>query len=392
MSPVTVAGVSTIGDYALWDKNPLRMRGDSVYGAVHARGRPLGLRRRAAAVRGGRRRRPPVDRRHHVRHAARPSTVDDRGQDLLTNSLGYPPDVADGYTLRRARPTPARRRPASRCATPPPSSARHAVPAVMFVWDFIALDDDPTSRLRRRRRRRSPQIIEDYDAGLGELLAALADKRPARQHQHPLHARPRQGRHAQPGGARHARRAADAADGQLAALVAAQGAAMGLDTRSYALLNEDGDAQIYARVDGAGTAGGAAAQADVTHKLLSLIQSGRHHRARHTRTMTADGALGTRSFHDFRAASPNQADIVVFPKDDWTLNQVDATNTHARPVPGARAVPLRPPRRLLRRRALRPAHHGRAGVQERRAAAAPGRAPRRRADRARGARRREAAR
>ena len=42
---------------------------------------------------------------------------------------------------------------------------------------------------------------------------------------------------------------------------------------------------------------------------------------------TADGALGTRSVHDFRAASPNQADIVVFPKDDWTLNKVDATNT-----------------------------------------------------------------
>ena len=43
--------------------------------------------------------------------------------------------------------------------------------------------------------------------------------------------------------------------------------------------------------------------------------------------MTADGALGTRSFHDFRAQSPNQADIVVFPQDDWTLNKVDATNT-----------------------------------------------------------------
>ena len=43
--------------------------------------------------------------------------------------------------------------------------------------------------------------------------------------------------------------------------------------------------------------------------------------------MTADGYLGTRRFHDFRANSPNQADIVVFPEDDWTLNQVDETNT-----------------------------------------------------------------
>src|SRR5205807_838188 len=31
-------------------------------------------------------------------------------------------------------------------------------------------------------------------------------------------------------------------------------------------------------------------------------------------------------FHDFRANSPNQADIVLFPRDDWTLNQVDANN------------------------------------------------------------------
>ena len=41
--------------------------------------------------------------------------------------------------------------------------------------------------------------------------------------------------------------------------------------------------------------------------------------------MTADGALGTRTFKDFRATSPNQADILVFPQPDWTLNQVDAT-------------------------------------------------------------------
>ena len=58
-----------------------------------------------------------------------------------------------------------------------------------------------------------------------------------------------------------------------------------------------------------------------------MIQSGAITGLDTTRTLTADGALGTRSFHDFRAASPNQADIVVFPKDDWTLNQVDATNT-----------------------------------------------------------------
>ena len=84
---------------------------------------------------------------------------------------------------------------------------------------------------------------------------------------------------------------------------------------------------VYANVPGAGTPAGAAAQADVTHKLLALIQSGAIAGLDTTRTMTADGAIGTRTFKDFRATSPNQADILVFPQDDWTLNQVDATNS-----------------------------------------------------------------
>ena len=37
VSPVNLPGL-TIGDYALWSKNPLRTRGDSVYKAVHAAG------------------------------------------------------------------------------------------------------------------------------------------------------------------------------------------------------------------------------------------------------------------------------------------------------------------------------------------------------------------
>jgi hypothetical protein len=42
--------------------------------------------------------------------------------------------------------------------------------------------------------------------------------------------------------------------------------------------------------------------------------------------MTADGAMGTRRFHDARGSGPNQADILVFPLPDWTLNQVDSSN------------------------------------------------------------------
>ncbi len=105
-------------------------------------------------------------------------------------------------------------------------------------------------------------------------------------------------------------------------------------------MNEDGDALIYARVDGAGTEAGAAAQTEVAHRLVALIQSGALTGVDTTRTMTADGYLGTRRFHDFRANSPNQADVIVFPKDDWTLNQVDASNSLPGPFqqyPGAYA-------------------------------------------------------
>jgi len=105
------------------------------------------------------------------------------------------------------------------------------------------------------------------------------------------------------------------------------GPSLGITASDYALLNEDGDAQIYARVPNAGTAAGAALQTEVTHALLKVIQSGAIKGLDTKRTMTADGALGTRRFQDFRASGPNQADILVFPADGWTLNQVDATNS-----------------------------------------------------------------
>ena len=170
---------------------------------------------------------------------------------------------------------------------------------------------------------------EDYDAGLGELLRALEERgllantdilftldhgKVDTHNQVVLGTR---------GGA--------SADGQLGALVAAKGSAAGLSSADYALLNEDGDGQIYAVVPNAGTPVAAARQAEVTHALLALVQSGNIKGLDTTRTMTADGALGTRRFHDFRASSPNQADIVVFPQDDWTLNQVDAKNAEPGP-------------------------------------------------------------
>ena len=324
VSPVSVGGELNVGDYAEWDKNPLRVRGDSVYGATHAAGG------RSAYVG----ELPPFEAGADDVHLSIVGTMfetplgtltvdEPTAKNLLTNSLGYPPNVAGGYSYD-GPPASGETQTQFTLRDAADTIRNHPMPAFMFVWDFVALDDDPTTQYGADGAQIA-QIIEDYDAGLGELIAALTDQnlldstnilftldhgKVDTHNQVVLGTK---------GGA--------TADGQMAALVTSLGPAMGLDTSSYALLNEDGDAQIYAVVPGAGTAAGAAAQADVTHKLLTLIQSGAITGLDTTRTLTADGALGTRSFQDFRAASPNQADIIVFPKDDWTLNQVDATNT-----------------------------------------------------------------
>jgi len=327
VSPVTFPGLA-VGDYAIYAKNPLLTRGDSVYHAVRDAGG------RSAYVG----ELPPFEAGADDVHLSIVGTTIDSAlgpvtiaetdaKQILTGVLDYPPAIADGYaydgppgsgetqtqfTLRDA---------ADLVRTTSPD---HPMPAFMFVWDFIALDDDPTSAFGADGAALA-QIIDDYDAGLGELLSALDDRDLTDSTNivftldHGKVDTHNQVALGTQGGA--------SADGQLAALVKAKGAPVGLDTSSYALLNEDGDALVYANVPGAGTSAGAAMQADVTHKLLSLIQSGGIVGLDTTRTLTADGALGTRSFHDFRACSPNQADIVVFPQDDWTLNQVDTGNS-----------------------------------------------------------------
>ncbi|HEX3905691.1 MAG TPA: alkaline phosphatase family protein [Polyangia bacterium] len=324
VSPVSVAGALSAGDYALWDKNPLRVRGDSLYGATRVAGG------RSAYVG----ELPPFEAGADDVHlsilgtmfesSSLTLTVDETtAKNILTNALGYPQSIANSYNYD-GPPESGETQTQFTLRDAADYIRNHAMPATMFVWDFVALDDDPTS-MYGADGPQIAQIIEDYDGGLGELLDAL-DAKGLTASTNILFTldHGKVDTHNQvvlgtQGGA--------SADGQMAALVSAQGAAMGLDTSSYALLNEDGDAQIYAVVPGAGTADGAAMQADVTHELLALIQSGAIIGLDTRRTLTADGALGTRSFHDFRAASPNQADIVVFPQDDWTLNQVDATNT-----------------------------------------------------------------
>ena len=323
--PVSLPGLAA-GDYLFYDQNPLRVRGDSLY-KVAAR---AGLR---TAYFG---QLPPfegtADDVHLTIIGAQLGSVKispPLATQLLTDGLGYPPAVVDGYhldgpgedqedvvhfTIRvaagiiRAAPSPA------------------AIPGFMFIWDFLALDDDPTSQSGAN----GPgivQSVEQYDAAIGDLLAALdqqkilADTNIIFTLDHG-----KVDTHNQVALGTHGQTNARAADGQLGAAVTAMGPALGIAPTDYAIVNEDGDAQIYANVVGAGTPAGAARQQQITSALLTIVQSGAIRGLDVTRTMTADGAMGTRRFHDVRGSGPHQADIVVFPQDDWTLNQVDANN------------------------------------------------------------------
>ena len=201
VSPVSVAGALSIGDYALWSKNPLRVRGDSLYGATRAAGG------RSAYVG----ELPPFEVGADDVHlsilgtmfasSSLTLTVDEpTAKNLLTNALGYPQNVVDGYSYD-GPPESGETQTRFTLRDAADYIRNHAMPATMFVWDFVALDDDPTS-MYGADGPQIAQIIEDYDGGLGELLDGARRQGPDRQHQHPVHARPRQGRHPQPGGAR----------------------------------------------------------------------------------------------------------------------------------------------------------------------------------------------
>ena len=176
-----------------------------------------------------------------------PLTVDETtAKNILTDVVRLPAERRRRLHLRRTARRAARRRRSSRCATPPTTSAPTGSRRFMFIWDFIALDDDPTS-MYGADGAQIAQIIEDYDGGLGELLDALDD-------QGADSTAPTSCSRSTTARSTRTTRSCSARTGGAQRPTAswprwstAQGAAMGLDTSSYALLNEDGDAQIYAR-------------------------------------------------------------------------------------------------------------------------------------------------
>ena len=206
------------------------------------------------------------------------------------------------------------------------------MPAYLFIWDFIALDESDAAAPATDSAH-AAAIIEDYDAGLGELLAALTDRGLADTTNIVFtldHGK------------------VDTHNQAALGLTAASGPRARRRPTASSLRSLPRRAQPTASIRKATPS--STKTATLSSTRASTARGPRRapprrrrwrtawspsskvgpRRRRHPRTMTADGYLGTRRFHDFRANSPNQADVIVFPKDDWTLNQVDATNT----VPG----------------------------------------------------------
>ena len=372
-------GPLSLGNYGFWDQNPLRTRGQSIYKYAESLGDHAAYFGQLPPFEAG------ADDVHFtiVGSTLAGIPIDpDTAVGLLESVLKYPADVLAKYNLdgkdRNTNESLAHyvfRDTANYIASTPEKD----LPKYMFVWDFIALDNDPTSEYGAD----GPQIqkiIEDYDDGLGDILTALKNKDLLDSTDIIFtldHGKVDS--HNQVNLGSHGGTATSDGDGQLGALVAGpDGQAAGITSADYAIVNEDGDAQIYAKVQDAGTAAGLAEQERVTHALVDLVQSGKIIGLDTTRTITWDGYDHTRRFHDYHDDGPYQADILVFPKPDWTLNKVDKNNAGARAVPGAHPVPLRAPRGLLHRRALRAHHHGRALVQAGRDAPGAGEPRRRR--------------
>ncbi|MHB8417676.1 MAG: alkaline phosphatase family protein [Myxococcales bacterium] len=325
-----------LGNYGIYAQNPLLDRSDSVYLATERAGIHPAYFGQLPPFEVG------ADDVHFTITGATFAGITvtpDIAVALLTSPtlLDYPQSVVASYHFDGTNVNP--RNPGESlahytirdaAATIGSLSSPDQMPRYMFIWDFIALDGDPTSAYGAD----GPQlaaVIEDYDDAVGDLLDALEQQGLADQTNIVFtldHGKVDSWQQVCLG--THGTDSHGAADGQLGDLVAAEGAAVGVAPDQYEIINEDGDALLWAVTPGAGTAAGAAQQEAVAHGLLALIQSGKITGVDTSRTITFDGAMGTRRMADYRNQGPYQADLIVFPQDGWTLNQVDAKNA----VPG----------------------------------------------------------
>jgi len=170
-APVSLPGLSA-GDYLFYDKNPLRVRGDSVYEVA----RRAGLR---TAYFG---QLPPfegtADDVHLTIIGAQLGSVTITpaiARQLLIDGLDYPPAVVDRYHLvgpgaEGEDIVHFTLHDAAQAVRAAPSA--DAIPGFLFIWDFIGLDEDPTSRSGASGADVVKEV-EQYDAAIGELLNAL---------------------------------------------------------------------------------------------------------------------------------------------------------------------------------------------------------------------------
>jgi hypothetical protein len=329
IQPIVLTSQLGLGNYGFYDQNPMRGRSDSVYGAAER----LGIKALYVGEL------PPfegdADEDHFPLNGINLDGITinrDEFVGLMSGLLDYPNDVLSTYYFDGpGNPGETLSHFNIRDAAELIRSRNGNIPRFMFIWTFLALDQSfdtsaygPTSE----------QVISDYDDAIGDLIAALQDTGILDQTnivftldhgKTPTHYQANLGIEKNTTNpANDTKQGPDG--GQLGALVLAEGEDAGITVDDFDMINEDGDALIWATVPDAGTAYGAAQQQQVAHALLGLIQSGQLVGVDTTKTITWDGALGTRRMHDFRAEGPYQSDIIVFPQNDWTLNQVDATN------------------------------------------------------------------
>jgi hypothetical protein len=318
--PIDILDVE-LGSYSLYDMNPLRVRSDGLYRLATRAGMQSAFVGQLPTLEVG------ADQVHltSIGMTIQGHTLDRLSTLGILAGLHYPLSKIRQYAIDgppSAGESSAHFVMRDAAAFVRGTCAERPLPQVMFVWDLLDYDNSDTLSDNQA-------AIEDYDEGLGQLIAALSERDQLGATNIILTLD--QGRADVHKQAALGTRGGTEADGQLGQLVSAEGASVGISPSDYEILNDEGAAFIYARTAGAGTAAGQTRQRDVSHALLSLIQSGKLQGIDTGRTMTFDGAQGTRRFIDYRISCPNQADIIVYPQDDWVLSQVDPGNV----TPGA---------------------------------------------------------
>ena len=301
-----------LGDYVFWDRNPVGQGLKTIYDSA----RLAGLHSAYVGLL------PPWERGaddiHFAIFGARLLgflQIDQELVDYIFDMLRYPKEIRATFHNDGPAPegVPLNRYTLSDAAAVWRAAAlRGAPPDVMFVWTLVALDDQPTAT--GANAPAVAQLVADIDRGLGELLDAVKASGHEGDTSFVL---------TLDHGKVDADKQAAFAD-QLAKVLDAR-PELGVTKDEVKVLDEDGDAQVYAVTPGAGTPAGAARQSAIAHMVIDLVLAGTFEGLDARYTLSWDGHGGTRRFSDVRAAGPNQADLIVFPRDGYVTGDVAKT-------------------------------------------------------------------